>query len=85
MKLLQFARIEMKGYHELEHFSHYCHRLVSAKGVFLPQARSRDISGDTVALEQVAVEALRFSPVKYRSGNIPHSFVCHPGAEKRAH
>jgi hypothetical protein len=75
----------MKVHHELEHFSHYCRRLVSAKGVLLPQAKSRDISGDTAVLEQVAVEAPRFSPVNYRSGNIPHSFVCHAGAEKRAH
>jgi len=75
----------MKVHQELEHFSHYCCRLVNAKGAFLPQTRSRDISGDTVALEQVAVEALGFSPVYYRSGNIPLSFVCHPGDEKRAH
>jgi hypothetical protein len=75
----------MKVHQELENFSHYCRRLVSAKGVFLPQARSRHILVDTVALEQVAAEALRFSPFNYRSGNTPHSFVCHPGAEKWAH
>jgi hypothetical protein len=40
---------------------------------------------DAVALEQVADEALRLSPVNYRSGNTPHLFVCHPGAEKWAH
>jgi len=39
---------------------------------------------DTVALEQVAAETLNFSPVNYRSANTPHSFTCHPGAEKWA-
>jgi hypothetical protein len=37
---------------------------------------------DTVAPEQVPVEAVRFSRADYHFRNTPHLFVCHPGDEQ---